>query len=74
MKEEKIEYIRAAAAKLDPSVTFTDGALRSLSSVPKFVLTTVLKGCIAYAKDNGMSELNEQDMDRLNEQRKKKKF
>ena len=74
MKDDKLEAIRAAAAKLDPSVSFTDEALASLSSVPRFILGTVLKGCIAYAKENGLNELTAKDMDTLNERRKKKKY
>ena len=74
MKDDKLEAIRAAAAKIDPSVSFTDDALSSLTSVPRFILGTVLKGCIAYAKENGLTELTGHDMDMLNERRKKKKY
>ena len=68
---KSVDSVRAAAEKIDPSVKFTDDALEAIMGAPKMILPIILKGCIAWAKENGVSELTKREIDIINEKRKK---
>lgn len=72
MKDSRLNSLREAAKKLDPSVSFTDEALEMVGAAPKFIHSIILKGCVAWAKENGVSELTAKEIDIINEERKKK--
>ena len=44
-----------------------------LLNVPRIVLPTVLKGCVAWAKEHGCSEITAKEMDIINDKRAKEK-
>lgn len=44
-----------------------------LLNVPRIFLPTVLKGCVAWAKEHGCSEITVKEMDIINDKRAKEK-
>ena len=73
MRQTTVQSVRYAADRIDPSITFTDDALARLVNVPRVFLPTVLKGCIKWAKENGVSTITEKEMDIINDKRNKEK-
>ena len=73
MREASLSSVRYAADRTDPDVHFTDEALKMLLNVPRIFLPTVLKGCVAWAKENGVSEITEVEMKIINDKRAKEK-
>ena len=47
-----LDTVKYAASRIDPDVKFTDEACAKLVKVPRVFLSTVLKGCVAWAKEN----------------------
>lgn len=68
----KIDSLRESAAKLASDVSFTDDALAAIAGAPRFIHSVILKGCIEWARKNGVSELTAKEIDIINEERKKK--
>ncbi|MBE6109861.1 MAG: hypothetical protein E7194_05530 [Erysipelotrichaceae bacterium] len=73
MRQTTVQSVRYAADRIDPSVTFTDEALAMLVNVPRVFLPTVLKGCIKWAKENGVTNITEKEMKIINDKRNKEK-
>ena len=73
MRKTTVASVRYAADRIDPSIHFTDEALARLVNVPRIFLPTALKGCIAWAKENGVTEITEKEMDIINDKRSKEK-
>ena len=65
--------VRYAANRTDPDVRFTDDALEMLVNVPRIFLPTVLRGCAAWAKENGVTEITAAEMKIINDKRSKEK-
>ena len=65
-KEESVFY---EANRLDPNVKFTRDACKQLTGVPKPFLKTALKGIIKQAIADGVSEIDEAYVKKLNEDR-----
>lgn len=42
-------------------------------NVPRVFLPTALKGCVAWAKENGVTEITEAEMKIINDKRAKEK-
>jgi len=72
-REVSIMSVRYAADRIDPSVKFTDEACAKLVKVPRIFLNTALKGCVAWAKENGVTEINAAHMDAIRDKRSKEK-
>lgn len=68
-----IDSVRYAADRIDPTVKFTDEACAKLVNVPRVFLPTALKGCIAWAKEHGVTEITAEHMDIINDKRAKEK-
>ncbi|MCD8117995.1 MAG: hypothetical protein LUE29_00640 [Lachnospiraceae bacterium] len=68
-----VDSVRYAADRLDDTVKFTDEACARLVNVPRIFLPTALKGCIAWAKENGVTLITEREMDIINDKRAKEK-
>lgn len=62
-----------AAGRMDPDVQFTKEACQMLVKVPRVFLKLVLKGCVDYAKENGIAVIDEQTMKIINDKRSKEK-
>lgn len=73
IREASLASVRYAADRTDPNVHFTDEALMKLLNVPRIFLPTVLKGCVAWAKENGVTEVTAHEMDIINDKRAKEK-
>lgn len=73
MRKTTVQSVRYAADRIDPSIRFTDDALEKLVNVPRVFLPTVLKGCIKWAKENGVSEITAREMEIINDKRNKEK-
>ena len=73
LREASLSSVRYAADRTDPTVHFTDDALKVILNVPRVFLPTVLKGCVAWAKENGVTEITEVEMKIINDKRSKEK-
>ena len=68
-----LDSVRYAADRVDPEVHFTDEALQTIVNVPRVFLPTVLKGCVAWAKENGVTEVTAEHMKIINDKRSQEK-
>ncbi len=68
-----IQAVRYAAERADDVVKFTDDALVMLLKVPRIFLTTALRGCVAWAKENRVTLIDESHMRIINDKRAKEK-
>lgn len=72
-REVDIESIRYAANRADDTVKFTDEALRNFVKVPRPFLKTVLNGCVAWAKENGVELITDEHVKIINDKRRAEK-
>lgn len=68
-----LDSVKYAASKIDPEIKFTDEACLKLIKVPRVFLNTVLKGCVAWAKENGVTLITEKEMIQIQDKRNKEK-
>ena len=73
MRETTLASVRYAADRIDPEIQFTDEALSKLVKVPRIFLPTVLRGCVDWAKENGVNLVTAEHMDIINDKRAKEK-
>ncbi|MCF0137155.1 MAG: hypothetical protein HUJ66_02190 [Oscillospiraceae bacterium] len=73
LREATLSSVRYAADRTDPNIHFTDDALEKLLNVPRIFLPTALKGCVNWAKENGVTEITAREMDIINDKRAKEK-
>lgn len=73
VREASIESVRYAANRADDTVKFTDAACMKLIKVPRIFLPTALKGCVQWAKENGVTLIDEEHMNIINDKRAKEK-
>ena len=73
VREASIESVRYAANRADDKVKFTDDALMTILGVPRVFLSLVLKGCISWARENGVELITEEHMKIINDKRSKEK-
>lgn len=76
-KEVDIESVKYAANRADDVIKFSDDACRMMVKIPRVFLSMVLKGCIAWAKENNCTLITAKEMqiinDKRNSEKKKKK-
>lgn len=72
-KEVDLASIRYAADRVDSTVKFTDAALKNFVKVPRPFLKTVLNGCVAWAKENGVTLIDEEHVKIINDKRAQEK-
>lgn len=72
-KETDITSVKYAANRIDPEVKFTDAACATLVKVPRVFLKLVLQGCVDWAKENGVTLIDEAEMKIINDKRAKEK-
>ncbi|MBQ7995256.1 MAG: hypothetical protein IJ247_03485 [Bacilli bacterium] len=72
-REVDISSLRYAADRADDKIKFTDDALKMLVKVPRPFLKLVLKGCVDWAKENGVTLIDEKEMKEINDKRAKEK-
>ena len=73
MRKASLASVRYAADRADDRVKFTDDALETILNVPRVFLPAVLKGCVAWAKENGVELVTAEHMKIINDKRAKEK-
>lgn len=73
MRQASLESVRYAADRADDTVRFTDEALMTVLAVPRVFLPLVLKGCVDWAKENGVQLVTEEHMKIIQDKRAKEK-
>ena len=73
MRQASLESVRYAADRADDKIKFTDEALMTILGVPRVFLSLVLKGCVSWAKENGVELITEEHMKIINDKRSKEK-
>lgn len=73
MRKASLESVRYAADRADDKIKFTDEALMTILGVPRVFLSTVLKGCVAWAKENNVELITAEHMQIINDKRAKEK-
>lgn len=68
-----LDTVKYAASRMDPEIKFTDEACAKLVKVPRVFLSTVLKGCVAWAKENNVKLITEKEMEIIQDKRNKEK-
>jgi len=65
--------VRYAADRADDKVKFTDETLEMVLGVLRVFLPLVLKGCVSWAKENGVELVTAEQMQIINDKRAKEK-
>lgn len=65
--------MRYAADRADDKVKFTDETLEMVLGVLRVFLPLVLKGCVSWAKENGVELVTAEQMQIINDKRAKEK-
>ena len=73
MRKQSLDSVRYAADRADDKVRFTDDALETILNVPRVFLPLVLKGCVDWAKENGVELVTAEHMKIINDKRAKEK-
>lgn len=73
MRKASLESVRYAADRADDKVKFTDEALQTVLGVPRVFLPLVLKGCVDWAKENGVELVTAEHMQIINDKRAEEK-
>ena len=73
MRKASLESVRYAADRADDKVKFTDDALETILNVPRVFLSVVLKGCVQWAKENGVELITAEHMKIINDKRAQEK-
>ena len=73
MRKASLESVRYAADRADDKIKFTDEALMTILGVPRVFLSTVLKGCVDWARENNVELITEEHMKIINDKRSKEK-
>ena len=73
VRKQTLDSVRYAADRADDKVKFTDDALETILNVPRVFLPLVLKGCVDWAKENGVTCITAEHMKLINDKRAKEK-
>lgn len=73
VRKATLESVRYAADRADDKVKFTDDALETILGVPRVFLSTVLRGCVQWAKENNVELITAEHMKIINDKRSKEK-
>ena len=73
VRKASLESVRYAADRVDDKVNFTDEALMTVLGVPRVFLPLVLKGCVSWAKENGVTLVTEEHMKIISDKRAQEK-
>ncbi|MFB0920408.1 MAG: hypothetical protein QMB62_05950 [Oscillospiraceae bacterium] len=68
-----ISSVKYAANRIDPDIRFTDAACAMMVKVPRVFLKLALQGCVDWAKENGVTLIDEAEMKIINDKRSKEK-
>ena len=73
VRQASLESVRYAADRVDDVVKFTDDALQTVLGVPRVFLPLVLKGCVQWAKENGVTLITAVEMKIIQDKRAEEK-
>ena len=73
VRNATLESVRYAADRADDTIKFTDAACMKLIKVPRIFLPTALKGCVQWARENGVTLVDEEHMNIINDKRAREK-
>ena len=73
VRQASLASVRYAADRVDDKVKFTDDALNTVLGVPRVFLPLVLRGCVNWAKENGVELITAEHMKIINDKRSKEK-
>ena len=73
MRQASLASVRYAADRVDDKIKFTDDALNTVLGVPRVFLPLVLKGCVDWARENGVELITAEHMQIINDKRAKEK-
>ncbi len=73
MRKASLESVRYAADRADDKIKFTDDALMTVLGVPRVFLSLVLKGCVDWARENGVELITAEHMKIIQDKRAKEK-
>lgn len=73
VRQASLESVRYAADRVDDKVKFTDEALMTVLGAPRVFLPLILKGCVSWAKENGVDLITADHMKIINDKRAKEK-
>ena len=68
-----ISSVKYAANRIDPNIKFEEDALKNFVKVPRPFLKTVLKGCVDWAKENGVTVITNEHVKIINDKRNAEK-
>ena len=72
-KEGDVSSVIYAAKRIDPEVTFTDGACARLTKIPRIFLKAALTQMVEIAKSEGISVIDEAALNIINDKRREEK-
>jgi len=72
-KEGDASSVKYAASRIDPDVTFTDGACAKLTKIPRVFLKMALTQMVQIAKQEGISVIDEAALEIINDKRRQEK-
>jgi hypothetical protein len=64
-----VDAVRFAAQRIEPDVIWQEEAYARLVRVPRVFLTRVIRECIKAAKEQGVTEITPEFLDRIREKR-----
>ena len=73
MRKASLASVRYAADRVDDKIKFTDDALETVLAVPRVFLPLVLRGCVDWARENGVDLITGTHMQIINDKRAKEK-
>ena len=73
MRQTTLDSVKYAADRVCTDVKFTDEALAVFVKAPRIFLPTILKGCVAWARERGITLLTKEHIDIINDKRSKEK-
>ncbi|NHK32909.1 MAG: hypothetical protein FK730_16295 [Asgard group archaeon] len=68
-KAVDISSVRYAVERCDPDIEWTDDACEKIVKVPRIFMTTVIRGVNKQAKEEGLSEVTGEFMDKVRDKR-----
>lgn len=73
IRKSSLESVRYAADRIDDKIKFSDAACERLLNVPRIFLPVALRGCLDWARENGVELITDEHMDIINDKRAKEK-
>jgi len=73
IRKASLASVRYAADRIDDKIKFSDAACERLLNVPRIFLPIALRGCVDWARENGVELITEEHMDIINDKRAKEK-